>query len=252
MTSDSVVQTQSPESPTFSRIWWLYFMLSIIVLTPLTLYITAVPFYVLSLVNPKFRRWGDVGLQRSVQTLFFFQPWLNLKTDVKEFPENALLVSNHRSHLDVFILLYHIPGIRVLAKLDLFKIPFLGFMMKCSRQIPVHASRLDSVAQAMETVRSRLAEKEIVHIFPEFTRCPAGLNGVQNFTLAPFHIAFQEKRPVVPLVFKNTDGVWPKGKSAISFQAPIELKSLPAVYPGQFESVQKFRTAVQESIARAL
>ena len=90
----------------------------------------------------------------------------------------------------------------------------------------------------MEKVREGIRAGDSVHVFPEMTRCPLGWQGTQKFHLAPFHIAFQEKAPVTPIVFRGTDAVWPKGKLAFSFRQPVSIQTLEPLDPCCFGSAE--------------
>lgn len=239
---------------TAGRLWLLYFLFTIAVIGfafSVTLYFPI--FWLSKLIRP-LRGVHDEILRFGIGVLMRAQPWLELDADLNLPPrgQRVLLISNHRSHLDVFLLLSRVAGIRIFAKSTLFKIPFLGLMMKVSRQIRVERGRMDAWIRAMDEVRSRLRAEERVHIFPEMTRCPPGHAGLQSFTLAPFQAALQEKAPIVPMVFKGTDSVWPKGESALYFRRPVSLRSLPAVDPSQFATAEALRSEVYKRIETAL
>jgi 1-acyl-sn-glycerol-3-phosphate acyltransferase len=178
---------------------------------------------------------------------------LNAKIDFRSIPEGGfLLVSNHRSHLDAFILLSKIRGIKIMARRSLFSLPGIGTIMSVSRQIPVEEQGMGSYLLAMETVRKRLRGGETVHVFPEMTRCPHGFVGTLDFSPMPFHIARQEGIPILPIVFKGTDSVWPRGEMGLKFRRPVVGNMLDQVDPKQFNSTLDLKIEVQRRIAEAL
>lgn len=238
-----------------AKLWLLFFLITIAVIG----FAFAVPFFfpcmALSKVFPALKRGPDRILYVGIYFLMWVQPWFKADLDI-ELPKNhkggVLLVSNHRSHLDVFILLSRIQGIRILARSNLFKIPFLGLMMRATRQISVERGRFDAWVKAMDTVKARLAAGERVHIFPEMTRCSPGFGGVQTFTAGPFLAALQEDAVVLPLVFKNTDGVWPKGKAGLNFRRRVKVQTLQPLKARDFASADLLKSAVHSQIAQAL
>jgi 1-acyl-sn-glycerol-3-phosphate acyltransferase len=170
------------------------------------------------------------------------QPWFSGTVDIR-LPKRAssqgiLLMSNHRSTLDAFILLSRVRGIRIFTKTSLLSIPFLGFMMRMSGQIAAKRGQIDSFMRGMDIVRQRLRGGEVVHIFPELTRCDEGFVGLQNFSSYPFLLAIQEKVTIVPILFHETDRVWPKGKLGLRFRHPVSVSSLAPIDAGAFSSAE--------------
>jgi 1-acyl-sn-glycerol-3-phosphate acyltransferase len=199
----------------------------------------------ISLVFPKFRVVSDEILRRTIALLLSGLPWL--KFDSEEFDRayaaarltggaktGILLVSNHRSHLDTFLLLSRVRGIRVLAKRSLFAVPLLGLVMWTSRQIPVRRKHLKSFVSAMDTIGRRLAAGEVVHVFPEMTRAAPGFPGVAPFNPAPIRAAMKAGVPILPLVIQGTGEVWPKGAFAIRSGAEVRLRPLALIPPSRF------------------
>lgn len=235
----------------FSRAWLFYFMLMLTLIGGILVYAAAGPFYLLGRVYPPAHGVAGKILCFAVYLLLRVEPWLNADIAIAPCPGN-LLVSNHRSHLDAFFLLSRIPNIRMVCRESLFRIPFLGLMMRAMRQIPVREKDTASYFQAMEQVRKALLAKESVHIFAEMTRCSPGTVGTARFHLAPFNVAFQEKLPVVPLVFKGTDRAWPKGVFGVSFRAPVRAVTLEALHPEAFASAAELAAETRKRIERFL
>jgi 1-acyl-sn-glycerol-3-phosphate acyltransferase len=163
-----------------------------------------------------------------------------------------LYVSNHRSHLDVFFLLANIPRIRVVAKKSLYRIPLLGFMMRVLKQIPMDSGRIDGYMSTLKIVEEKLDLGESVNIFPETTRCSAGLKGVQPFLLAPFQSAIRAKTVVIPIVFQGTDRIWPKGFFGILSGHPVSVRALKALDARNFQSASELRDQAVAQIEEAL
>lgn len=240
----------------FSAFWLLYFIFMIGLIGALLAYGVCTPLYLLGRVFPGLKKRADYCLCRGIYLLMSVQPWLDAKIDLSVLEKTSgrgrLLVSNHRSHLDAFILLSRVEGIRIFAKSTLFSIPFLGLMMRLTEQIPVKRGRMDGFFAAMDAVRDRLRKQQTVHIFPEMTRCAPGFQGTRNFSSAPFAVAMQEQVPIVPIVFRDTDQVWPKGTFGLSFRHPIVITALDPIDPREFSSVDALRAETKRRIDEAL
>lgn len=236
-----------------TKLWFGYFLVTITVLGLSLSFLAFFPLIALSNFLPAVAAWPDAVMAFGVGVLMRVQPWLKARVRLN-VPEQGrvLFVSNHRSHLDVFFLLGWIPGIRILARSTLFRIPGLGLMMRATRQIGVERGRLDAWVKAMNSIGERLRQGERVHIFPEMTRCSRGFTSVQQFAAGPFLVAIQEDATIVPLVFKNTDGVWPKGEVGLHFREPVEVISLPPLRARDFASAEKLKTEVWKQIDQAL
>jgi 1-acyl-sn-glycerol-3-phosphate acyltransferase len=226
--------------------WFLYLVATCLVLGTAMAISAYAPALLISLGIPKFRAVSDAILQRTVAFMLRAQPWLRFDgsaltrafaalggVDSGRRP-GLLLVSNHRSHLDTFLLLGRIPGVHVLAKRGLFAVPFLGLVMWTSRQIPVRRRSLKSFVEAMDEIGVRLAAGEIVHVFPEMTRASAGSNGVAPFNPGPFLVAMRLGVPILPLAMTGTSDVWPKGSFSLRAGRPVRAFALAPIRPADF------------------
>jgi 1-acyl-sn-glycerol-3-phosphate acyltransferase len=236
-----------------SYLWMFYFLFSIGLIGSVLAFGVAVPLYLVGLP-----RLADRVMCFGIQFLLFVQPWLHARVRfskrvfTKPEAPGRLYVSNHRSHLDVFFLLAYLPRIRIVAKESLFRIPFLNFMMRILKQIPMESGRIDGYLTTLKIVEERLAKGESVHIFAETTRCVAGLKGVQPFLLAPFQSAIRAKTLVIPIVFKDTDSAWPKGFFGLSLHHHILVEELPAIRAESFQAASELRDLVVKQIEEAL
>ncbi len=235
--------------------WFLYLVLTSLVLglgMGLSVYWLAL---LISLAFPRFQRVSDAILHEVISLLMKVQPWLQF--GYAEFTERytalrtrfpaggktgILLVSNHRSHLDTFLLLSRVPGIRVLAKRGLFAVPLLGFVMWTSRQIPVRRKNLKSFVQAMDEIGARLAAGEVVHVFPEMTRASPDFPGVAAFNPAPFLVALKVGVPIFPIAIRGTGETWPKGSFSLRPGHPVALAPLPVI---EAAAAQNFSGALE-------
>ena len=252
---------QETQGSLFPLIWLVLSALLWGMLPILFLYI---PLGSLELLLPKtnrlrqsMRRIREEVFTGMIKSYLRMQPWYRPEYCLEELtkikkrssPQGILLISNHRSHLDVFLFLSQVKGIQVLARESLFKVPVLNLMMKLTRQIPAQSGNLKSLARAAEIIRERLRSGESVLIFPEFTRCPAHFCGVQPFSLLPFQIAVQEKVAILPLVVTGTDEAWPRGTLRLKRSSRKQkIVALPAIEIHGTEDLQKLRDFVQHNI----
>lgn len=238
------------EAAAWSRVCLLYFLLTIGVLGFLLGYLCGAPLLLVGRVwRPAWRLGGRV-MCRGIDWLMRLQPWLRIEGTVA-LPERCMTVSNHRSHLDMFLLLARVRNIRAVAKADLFRIPLLGPMMRVLRQLPVDRGSVESYWRAMDTAVQAAEAGDPVHVFPEMTRCEPGRSGTDAFHLAPFRVATRAKVPVVPIVIHGTDRCWPKGHVGC-FPGTVRIESLAPVDPSDFPDAARLRDEVRSRIDRRL
>lgn len=184
------------------------------------------------------------------------QPWyrgelrIALPERVEKLESGCLVVSNHRSHLDAFLLFRELTHLRIVAKHMLFFVPLFGHMMVFLRMIPVRSKNPESYLRAMEKVKRGLESGHRVHVFPEMTRCEPGALRTRKFQRAPFHAARLAGVPVVPVAFWGTDEIWGKGSQKISLGRKAWARSLPPVDPAAFPDSESLAAHVQELIDR--
>ena len=216
-----------------------------------------IPIHLRAFFLPRFRKTCKKETRRVISRgcglILGTQPWIPYNAKI-EVPQDrpVLLVANHQSTLDIFMILAKVRQLRILAKAPLFRIPLLGYGMRKSQQIPVIRNDPTSYLKAMEEVRKALAEGDTVLVFPEGTRSDPDHQGTLEFQLAPFSAALKEEALVVPVVIRGSGKVWPKGRFGILPFSPISLRSLPAIDSKDYGESKKLRNEVHTRINQAL
>jgi 1-acyl-sn-glycerol-3-phosphate acyltransferase len=89
-----------------------------------------------------------------------------------------------------------------LSKIEIMKIPFLGWMMRLARDIPLVRGDKKSAVAALEECRERLSCNVSVMIFPEGSRSKtADLN---PFKAGAFKLAIDGQYPILPMAVHGT------------------------------------------------
>ena len=115
----------------------------------------------------------------------------------------AVYAANHQSAMDIPLLYTNLPmQFRIIAKLELFKYPFMGWHLRRSGQIPIDEtdmrSNLRSIQRAVETVKSGMP----VVVFPEGGRSPDAV--IRDFKPGAFRIATKAGVPIIPMAIVGT------------------------------------------------
>ncbi|MFO0907218.1 MAG: lysophospholipid acyltransferase family protein [Isosphaeraceae bacterium] len=146
----------------------------------------------------------------------------------------ALLISNHASYLDVFVLGIPVPRtLNYVARSTLF-LPILRTLIYSVGGFPIQREGMGA-SGLKETLR-RLRNGGMVLLFPEGTRCRDGRLGELKPGIAV--LAERARVPIVPAAVAGTFEAWPRSQLLPSTHAirihygppipPEEIAGLPA------------------------
>ena len=143
-----------------------------------------------------------------------------------------VIVPNHQSMLDIVIfnMLHH--RLRWISKIEVFKIPVLGWEMRMVKYIELERGNKHSVVRMMEKCISSLREGISIVIFPEGTRSLTGAIG--RFKTGAFQLAIKTDKPLLPVLIDGTGDVLPKNGLTFRINKVIRIKVLDPIFPGQF------------------
>lgn len=138
-----------------------------------------------------------------------------------------VVVCNHQSLADIPVISRLPWEMKWVAKTELFKIPFVGWMMNLAGDIQLDRSDARSGARALMQARQYLQQRCSVMFFPEGTRSPDGR--VLPFTDGAFRLAIKERVPILPLVLDGTSDALPKHTWRFGPPRDIRLHVLPPI-----------------------
>ncbi|ADO72219.1 lysophospholipid acyltransferase family protein [Stigmatella aurantiaca] len=126
----------------------------------------------------------------------------------KQLASRTVVVSNHESNADPF-LISHLPWeMKWLGKASLFKIPVVGWSMWLAGDIPVTRGDQNSAKGAMAQCVRWLAKGVPVMIFPEGTRSKT--DELLPFKDGAFRLAIEQGADILPLAVSGTRRALPK------------------------------------------
>jgi 1-acyl-sn-glycerol-3-phosphate acyltransferase len=143
-----------------------------------------------------------------------------------------LVMSNHQSHYDVPILFWVIgANLRMLAKVELFKIPIFGEALRQAGFISVDRSNRTRAMKSLQAAKEVLASGVHVWIAPEGTRSRTG--ELLPFKKGGFTLALEAGLPILPISIQGTrsalpaNGVFsvPDARVRVTISAPIETRA---------------------------
>lgn len=227
-----------------------YFVVALLLLVSLPiealLYAVTLPFDRSRIVTGKYIRW--VG--RRIAGCY--PPW-RLRVEGRWPAEGGgfVVVANHQSILDI-LLLSHVPHeMKWIAKEELFRVPWVGWMLRMSGDIAIRRGERDSGLEALGRAREYLARGVPVMIFAEGTRSRDGK--LLPFKSGAFRLAIEAGVPVLPIAVNGTGAGMPKGSPWVR-PCTAWARILPPVPTAGLrpEDATKVRDEVRRRIAAEL
>jgi 1-acyl-sn-glycerol-3-phosphate acyltransferase len=117
--------------------------------------------------------------------------------------ENAVYASNHLSYMDTPVLFAKLPfQFRILAKQSLWKVPFIGWYLNRSGQVPVDSQSPRSLVASLNRGVATLKQGLPLVLFPEGGRTATGQ--LQTMMSGCAYMAIKAQVPLVPLTLIGT------------------------------------------------
>lgn len=141
----------------------------------------------------------------------------------------ALMVSNHQSLVDIPVGFNVFKGkVRMVAKAELFKIPFFGWALASAGFIPVRRDENSNRKAASDAILEKLKEGFRIWVAPESTRNP-------ELKLLPFKsgaigMAIVAQVPILPMVVINAREVLPKGSLMLRPGGTVRVHLMEPIY----------------------
>ncbi len=115
----------------------------------------------------------------------------------------AVFASNHLSYMDTPVLFAHLPfQFRILAKQSLWKIPFIGWHLHRSGQVPVDQSTARSSVGSLGLAVAALKAGMPIVLFPEGGRAASGQTG--PFLSGAAVMSIKAQVPLIPVTLVGT------------------------------------------------
>lgn len=146
----------------------------------------------------RFNFWTSHNWGRTVLIILGFK--LNKNSII--FPDQYILMPNHRSYIDIFLMTACSPSVFV-AKAEIKRWPLIGQAAKASRMILVKRDDMKSLLGTMNKIKNSINNNIPVTVFPEGTTCKGP--GLKPFKNGTFKIAAELNIPVIPCAIEYPD-----------------------------------------------
>ena len=126
----------------------------------------------------------------------------------KKPTRKTVVISNHVSNADAFLISFLPWEMKWMAKRSLMKIPFVGWSMWLAGDVPVERGQKDSALAALEQCKAWLERGVPIMIFPEGTRSKTG--ELLPFKDGAFRLAIESGADLLPIAVAGTREALPK------------------------------------------
>lgn len=157
-------------------------------------------------------------------------------------PEKTyIFMPNHASFLDILLAFACIPNnFRIITKEEIFSIPFMGWALKRSRQVPMNRSHPRKGLASLKQASNLLKEGVSIVVFPEGTRTSNGK--INDFKATLFILPIRTGIPVVPVLIEGTFDALKRGAILLN-PVPIKLTFHQPISAGSFKDRDRWTYA---------
>jgi 1-acyl-sn-glycerol-3-phosphate acyltransferase len=167
-----------------------------------------------------------------------------------------MYAANHTSYMDTPVVFSALPfQFRILAKKELWSMPFIGWYLNRSGQIPIDTDNpratLSSLGIGLKALRAGMP----LFVFPEGSRTPNG--DLQTFLSGAAFLAIRAQVPLIPVALSGVYDLLPMhtrhfypGELILSVGEPIE--TLGMTLRNADELTQRLRSSIGEMLGLPL
>ncbi len=234
--------------PVVAAIAYLITIVALVVWLPAMalVWLVTVPFDPTRRISGRFLRWCAI-----FATLTF--PFWRIRVEGRWPPgkRGYVVVSNHQSILDILMLSRLPREMKWVAKKELFRIPWVGWMFWLAGDIALRRGDTESGRKMVSRALRYLGRGMNVMMFPEGTR--SGDGRMLPFKSGAFRIAIEAGVPVLPVAVHGTGDGMPKGSPWVRPASPRARILEPIDTKGMtLADVARLRDQVRERIAGAV
>jgi 1-acyl-sn-glycerol-3-phosphate acyltransferase len=132
-----------------------------------------------------------------------------------------LVVSNHASMFDIPSLMAEVPGIAIMGRAYLTRIPGFGQLLKILHYVPIDTRSPRSARAALHQAAQRIRSGTTVGIFAEGTRTETGR--VQALKRGFVSVLRESGADLLPVFVRGTFALQPRGKRVLDPREPISV-----------------------------
>ncbi|MCK5136012.1 MAG: 1-acyl-sn-glycerol-3-phosphate acyltransferase [Bacteroidales bacterium] len=147
----------------------------------------------------------------------------------KKIPWNraVVLVSNHRSMIDVPVLNKLRRPFKWTSKSENFKLPFVGMVLSLTNSVRIRRDSLHSGMQFLTQAESEMKKGSSILIFPEGTRSKT--TTMRPFKEGAFLLAKKMESGIIPIVHTGSEKTFYRGSWVLRGKTHINIRVLDEI-----------------------
>jgi lyso-ornithine lipid O-acyltransferase len=133
---------------------------------------------------------------------------IGVEIDGRPPPGLSVIVANHRSYVDIPLVMSTMPSAAFLAKIEIAAWPLFGAAARFANTVFVDREDADSRRRAFAALGERLDRGERIVVFPEGTTSAGP--GCRRFRAGAFRLAADRDLPIVPvaIAYHEREAAW--------------------------------------------
>jgi 1-acyl-sn-glycerol-3-phosphate acyltransferase len=161
----------------------------------------------------------------------------------------VIFAANHQSTIDIPAMFGYLPAqFRIMAKQILFLVPFLGWHLYLSGNVPIDRKNPKKAQKGLLRAAARVRRNISLFIFVEGTRTRDG--SLRRFKRGSFTLAKKLHVPIVPVAIMGTFQLMPAG-SVLAKPGDIYLKIMPLIEVTPHSETDHLAAAVRSHLLAA-
>lgn len=142
-----------------------------------------------------------------------------------------VLVSNHRSLIDILALYKLRRPFKWTSKAENFKLPFIGMVLSLTNSIRIKRESLRSGAQFLLQAEKEMQKGSSILLFPEGTRSKT--REMRPFKEGAFLLAKRTGSGIIPIVHAGSELTFDPGSWVLKGKAHIHIRVLEEIPAGE-------------------
>lgn len=223
-------------------LWWVWTLVywSFVTTAAIALFPIAVTIFVVTIPFDRRRIWLHqfTCFWASLYTWFNpFWPVTVVGREKIDRDKSYVMVANHLSLVDIFALFRLFVHFKWVSKVEVFRIPCIGWNMALNGYIRLRRGDKQSILRMFDACEHELRRGSSVMLFPEGTRSRDGK--LRPFKPGAFDLALRTGKPILPILVEGTFGALPAKGFRLHGRHKITITVLDELPAGSFAGEDK-------------
>ena len=148
----------------------------------------------------------------------------------------VVLVSNHRSLIDILALYKLRRPFKWTSKAENFRLPFVGMVLSLTNSVRIRRGSARAGLQFISRAEEEMEKGSSVLLFPEGTRSRSG--AMRPFRDGAFVLAKKRVSGIIPIVHTGTEKTFDSGSWVLKGRADIFIRILDEITPEEVRQME--------------